>query len=143
MLLLTYLKLSLLSFLFSFYNYYSNNSNSIPPQLFADALVRIATVDRIKGNDSLVFKEKIGSLLRKIANTDHLRLRELNLCWVNLSHLSPVVVSEAAVKLEALSVINPGLTEEFFQRIPWKGFAFNQLFNLIHQLRPGHKCVIL
>ena len=95
----------------------TDSSNNIPPQLFAEALVRIATVDRIKGNDSLVFKEKIGSLLRKIANTDHLRLRELNLCWVNLSHLSPVVVSDAAVKLEALSVINPGLTGEFFQRI--------------------------
>ena len=36
---------------------------------------------------------------------------------MNLSHISPVVVSEAAVKLETLSVINPRLTGEFFQRI--------------------------
>ena len=38
---------------------------------------------------------------------------------------------------------NLAQVEEFFQRIPWKGFAFNQLFNSIHQLRPGHKWVIL
>ena len=36
---------------------------------------------------------------------------------MNLSHISPVVVSEAAVKLETLSLIKPGLTGEFFQRI--------------------------
>ena len=92
-------------------------SNNIPPELFADALVRIVTVERIKGNDSVVRKEQVESLLRKIATTDHLRVRNLSLCWVNLSHIKPVVVSEAAVRLETLAVISPGLTGEFFQRV--------------------------
>ena len=92
-------------------------SKNVPPQLFADALVRIASVDKIKGNDSLVFLEQVDSLFKKIASTDHLRLKELNLSWVNISHISPHIVSEAVVKLDTLSVIKPGLTEETFQRI--------------------------
>ena len=92
----------------------SSYSYNIPPQLFADALVRIETVDIIHGNFW------VESLLMKIANTEILTLRRLSLSMVDLSQFSPVVVSEAVVKLETLNVeglYNSGLNEAFFQGI--------------------------
>ena len=95
--------------------------NSIPPDLFAEALVRIETVDKITGSfiHRLACREQVESLLRKIASTEILTLQRLSLSRVDLAHISPLVVSQAVVKLKTLSVklSLDGLAGAFFQGI--------------------------
>ena len=63
--------------------------------------------------------------MRKIANSDHLRLKELSLIRVDIAIICPLLVSEAAVKLEKFSTsldnsssfTNPGLVGVIVQRI--------------------------
>ena len=69
-------------------------NEAIPPELFADALVRIDTVDGIDVNpfsEDDIDNLNLASLLRKIANSEIPKLRQLSFSWARLSNItSPV-----------------------------------------------------
>lgn len=92
--------------------------SSVSPDVFGDALVRIETVV-LRGRDDIVSQTKVSSLMRKIAVIEDMALRTLRLLWVNLSHIPPVIVSDAVVKLEELSVTR-GLTDHLAKAILMK-----------------------
>ena len=82
-------------------------SSSVPPELFGEALVKMETVilytsgELINGTGDQVL-----SLFRKIVSSEEMRIKELDLSYLNLTipHISPDIVSEAVVKLETLKL---------------------------------------
>ena len=82
-------------------------SSSVPPELFGEALVKMETVvlytsgGLINGTGDQVL-----SLFRKIVSSEEMRIKELDLSYLNLTipHISPDIVSEAVVKLETLKL---------------------------------------
>ena len=108
------------------YGYFEN----IPPELFADVLVRIETVDLTEVSLFMeVDGEKVEYLLRKIANTEILKIRRLGLNYAKLSHISPLIISQAVVKLEKLTLKSCRLTASQVMAI------FSQLSVSEHNMR--------
>ena len=73
--------------------------SNVPPELFGEALVKIETVD-LSYSEGTNDDDQVSALFRKIASSEEMRLRELELTRVKISHLSPDIISEATVKLE-------------------------------------------
>merc|ERR1712183_738725 len=84
------------------YNVHLRQCSGVPPQLFGEALVRIETVTLRSGLGGFTGEDHLLSLFRKIGRSEETRLKKLNFTQVNISHISPDIVSRAAVKLETL-----------------------------------------
>ena len=82
--------------------------SDVEPELYSAALINIDTV----WPDSEDGAEKVSSLFSKIAATDDLRLRELWLSQVDISHITPVIFSAAALKLAKLDAFQCSLTDD-------------------------------
>ena len=83
--------------------------SNVPPELFGNALVRTETVDL---GFNGVSRPQVSSLFRKIAQSEGIRLRNLDLKNVKISHISPVIFSQATVKLQTLKAPGCNLTSE-------------------------------
>ena len=85
------------------------NCSGVPPELFGEALLRIETaVLYMSGGLVPGSVDQVMSLFRRIASSEYLRLRELDLRYMNLTshqishHISPAIFYKAAGKLETL-----------------------------------------
>ena len=92
------------------------NTSKVSPEVFAAALVR---VKRVTDPTDFTTQEKIGAFLSKIASLDNMNLKRLtfhvhgsHFYLLDLSSVSPAIVSEAFVKLERLDlykILQPNL----------------------------------
>ena len=73
--------------------------SGVPPELFGIALVRIEMLV-LTLTAGVVTEDQVLSLFIKISQSEQLRLRQLNLFMVEISHISPDIISEATIKLE-------------------------------------------
>ena len=93
----------------------------VSPEVLAEALVRIETVESMWKVSSEVIDEYLPPLLRKIASTERVNLKSLGLHWVDLSRFSVSLVSEAVLKLEKIFTENSSFTSslaiEVFERL--------------------------
>ena len=72
---------------------------SIPPELFGDALVKIKSLV-LFSSVGAISEDQVLSLFRKISHSEQMRLRELTLFILNISHISADIISEATIKLK-------------------------------------------
>ena len=80
------------------------NCSDVWPELFGEALVRIASVRKFHN----ITQDQASSLFSKIASTEDLRLRALCLsaCLTTISHIPPDVVAAALTRLEKFCTFN-------------------------------------
>ena len=105
------------------------NCSNVPPELFGEALVRIESVD-LSYSEWTEDEAQVLGLFSKIASSEEMRLRKLELSRVKISHISPVIMSEATVKLEIFNARDCDLAPEQVSAI------FTQLSTLKkHKLR--------
>ena len=95
--------------------------SSVPAELFGAALVRILVCIDRQGDSTVRGRDQFKSVFSKILSSEEVRLRELSLASVSLSHISPAVVSGAAVRLERLAThscdLNPAQLSALFTEI--------------------------
>ena len=73
--------------------------SNVPPELLGEALVRIETVE-LSYSEGRNNEDQVSALFRKMASSEEMKLLELELTRVKISHISPSIISEATVKLE-------------------------------------------
>ena len=97
----------------------NSEHSSLPPMLFGDALIRIETLRLTVGYrqdyEANIRDNKVSILFQKIAGKckrGERRLRELELEYIKISHISPEIISKATLKLNKLCAIKCLLTTE-------------------------------
>ena len=85
--------------------------SKVPAELFGEALVRIETVD-LSYSEGTSDVDQVSALFSKMAGSEEMRLRKLELTRVNISHISPDIVSQAAANLEIFNALDCELAPE-------------------------------
>ena len=81
----------------------SPNVAQVSPYILGPAAVKLTSLE-ISGGGGYPTSEQIVEILTRLASTQGSKLRSLNVCYdkINISHISPVTVADALLKLKNL-----------------------------------------